>query len=319
MEPDTSSEPGELDTPRQPRWTRRQLLTAGLAGAAGIVVAGVAGVELISHGVLPGKQALDRLEGGCTVTSPKPQFAGVGHSVSGSFHSKARRRAVGYTIAWPPGAEPGTPLPLIVMLHGEGGDHTNALSGMRPNEAVALVIDGERLPPMALVTVDGGSGYWNPHPGDDPMAMVISELIPLCQGMNLGRAPQKIGTMGISMGGYGAILLAERYPDVIRAVAAISPAIWTSYGQAQDVNPASYASAADFDADDAVTHTAALAHTPVRVASGNDDPFHPGVLALARQLPKTSTVVLSNGCHTGPFFTSQEPPSLQYLGHHLTA
>jgi S-formylglutathione hydrolase FrmB len=308
--------PDERDTPQR-RWSRRKILTIGLGGAATIVIAGATGVELVSHGVLPGQQALHQLEGGCSVTSPKPQFADVGHSVSGSFHSRARRRAVGYTLAWPPGAAPGTPLPLIVMLHGEGGNHTDALSGLRPNEAVALVVDGHPLPPMAMVTVDGGSGYWNPHPDDDPMAMVVSELIPLCQGMNLGRAPQGIGTMGISMGGYGAILLAEKYPQLIRAVAAISPAVWTSYEQAHAVNPGAYASAADFTANDAVSHTAALSNTPVRVASGNDDPFHPGVAALAQQLPKTSTVVLSQGCHTGPFFNAQEPPSLQFLGQHL--
>ena len=224
-----------------------------------------------------------------------------------------------YTIGWPPGVAPGTPLPLIVMLHGEGGNHADASSDLQPNEAVALVVDGQAVPPMAMVTVDGGPGYWNPHPDDDPMAMVVSELIPLCQDMNLGRPPQKIGTMGISMGGYGAILLAEKYPDLIRAVAAISPAIWTSYEQAQAVNRLAYASAADFAANDAVTHTAALSNTPVRVASGNDDPFHPGVVALARQLPRTSTVVLSQGCHTGPFFNAQEPPSLQFLGRHLAA
>jgi enterochelin esterase-like enzyme len=307
------------EAPQRRRWSRRHILTAGLGTAAGIVIIGAAGFELVSHGVLPGQQELDQLEGGCSVASAKPRFSQPGHSLSGAFHSQARRRAVGYTIAWPPGATPGTPLPLIVMLHGEGGNHTDALSGMRPNEAVALVVDGHPLPPMAIVTVDGGSGYWNPHPDDDPMGMVISELIPLCQTMNLGQAPQKIGTMGISMGGYGAILLAEKYPELIRAVAAISPAIWTSYEQAQGVNPGAYASAADFAACDAVTHAAALSGTPVRVASGNDDPFHPGVVALAQQLPKSATVVLSQGCHTGPFFNAQEPPSLQFLGQHLTA
>jgi S-formylglutathione hydrolase FrmB len=35
--------------------------------------------------------------------------------------------------------------------------------------------------------------------------------------------------MGISMGGYGALAIAERYPRQVSAVAAISPAIWTSY------------------------------------------------------------------------------------------
>ena len=312
-----TNDSSELAAATPPRWTRRKILTLGLGSAAALVVAGAAGVELVSHGVLPGKQELDQLDGACSVASPPFRFSGVGHSESGSFYSQARRRTVGYTIAWPPGAAPGTPLPLVVMLHGYGDNHTNALSGLRPWEAVALVVDGRPLPPMAMVTVDGGGGYWNPHRHDDSMAMVISELIPMCQRMNLGRSPQKIGTMGISMGGYGALLLAERYPDLIRAVAAISPAIWTSYDEARTANPGAYATAADFVASDAVTHAGALAGTPVRVASGNDDPFHPGVVALTRSLPNSATVVVSAGCHTGPFFNAQEPPSLQFLGNHL--
>ena len=128
------------------------------------------------------------------------------------------------------------------MLHGYGANHSSALSGMTPVQAVALEIDGRPLPPMAMVTVDGGGGYWNPHPGDNPMAMVISELIPMCRGLNLGRSPARIGTMGISMGGYGALLFAEKYPELIRVVTAISPAIWTSYDQARAANPGAYAS-----------------------------------------------------------------------------
>ena len=111
---------------------------------------------------------------------------------------------------------------------------------------------------MALVTVDGGSGYWNPHPDDDPMAMVVDELIPMCQALGLGRGHRNIGTMGISMGGYGALLLAEKYPELIGAVAAISPAIWTSYTEAQAVNSGAYASAAAFSRNDVVTHADAL-------------------------------------------------------------
>ncbi|HEY2690146.1 MAG TPA: hypothetical protein VGJ50_17005, partial [Streptosporangiaceae bacterium] len=43
------------------------------------------------------------------------------------------------------------------------------------------------------------------------------------------------------------------------AVAAISPAVWTSYQQAKDANAGAYASAAAFAASNVVTHTAALA------------------------------------------------------------
>jgi enterochelin esterase-like enzyme len=312
---DDDSRETESRNPR--RFSRRHIITFGIGALAAVVVAGVAGVELISHGVLPGQQELDQIEGGCAVASPPLRFSGLGRSMSGSFYSQTRHRTVGYTVAWPPGVDIGTPLPLVIMLHGEGANHSNALTGMTPGEAVALEIAGRTLPPMAMVTVDGGDGYWNPHPEDNPMEMVVSELVPMCQRMNLGKPPQKIGAMGISMGGYGALLIAEKYPDLIRAVAAISPAIWTSYEQARAVNSAAYASAADFAEDDVVTHASALTDTPVRVASGNDDPFHPGVVALARALPDTAEVTFSQGCHTGSFFTAQEPPSLQFLGTHL--
>ncbi len=282
-----------------------------------VVVAGSTGFELVSHGVLPGKQRLDELDGACSVSHPPFTFAPLGPSLSGSFFSKARNRSVGYTLAYPPGHAPGAALPLIVMLHGFGGNHRTALADMSPAQAVALRVDGHPLTPMAMVTVDGGGGYWNPHPGDDPQAMVVDELIPLCRAHNLGRPPHRIGTMGISMGGYGALLLAERYPALISSVAAISPAIWTSYAEAQSANPGAYASAESFKAADAVTHAHSLDGSTVRVASGSDDPFHPGVQSLAEALPAGATVEISSGCHTGSFFASQEPPSLQFLGRHL--
>jgi hypothetical protein len=100
--------------------------------------------------------------------------------------------------------------------------------------------------------------------------------------------------------------------------AAISPAIWTSYAQAKAANSGAYASAADFTRDDVITHTAALAGKPVRVVSGNYDPFHSGVIALAKTLPAPATVQFSKGCHSSPFFAAQQHPSLAFLGDHLT-
>jgi len=150
------------------------------------------------------------------------------------------------------------------------------------------------------------------------MAMVVEELIPMCQKQGLGASPQKIGTMGISMGGYGAILLAEKYPSLISAVAAISPAIWTTYDEAKSANAGAYASLEAFASNDAITHVRALDGKPLRIATGSDDPFHPGVVAFAVAAPPSTTVIVSSGCHTDPFFISQEPPTLQFLGRHLT-
>ena len=303
--------------PDSVRISRRKVLGLGLAGVAAVGATGVFGIELVSHGVLPGKLELDELDGACSVASAPFAFSALGPSISGSFRSRARNCEVGYTIGYPPGHERGDPLPLVVMLHGYGANHSNALASLTPAEAVALRVDGKPLAPMALVTVDGGGGYWNPHPDDNPMAMVFDELIPMSQSIGLGRTPQRIGTMGISMGGYGALLFAEKYPDVIAAVAAISPAVWSTYAEAHGANAGAFASAADFAANDVITHAAALARTPVRVASGNDDPFHPGVELLVARLPHAAQVDLSPGCHTGPFFNAQEPPSLAFLAQHL--
>lgn len=273
--------------------------------------------ELVDHSVLPGHQKLITLLGDCDVAVPPASFGAVGPVESGNFFSRARNTTVGYTIAYPPGHAPGDRLPMVVVLHGYGGNHRDALAGMSLAQASALRVGGDALAPMALVAADGGGGYWNPHPGDDPMAMVVDELIPMCQGMGLGRPPQRIGTMGISMGGYGALLVAEKNPHLVAAVAAISPAIWTSYPEARSANAGAYASAEDFARDDAVTHARALDGIPVRIASGDDDPFHAGVEALARVLPPPSSVHFSKGCHTGSFFAAAEPPSLAFLARHL--
>ncbi len=310
--------------------SRRTVLKAGLGGLLGVTVAGAVGVELVNHGVLPGRGYLDSIDGACAVPAPRLSFAPTGPSFSGRFYSAARRRTVGFTLAYPPGHRPGSELPLIVALHAFGGDHNKVLTRMSLAQAVALRPDlrgvpGGRppgpalrpLPPMAIVAADGGNGYWNPHPGDDPLGMITGELIPRCRRKGLGRGSRKIGTLGISMGGYGAIHVAEKYPELIGAVAAIGPAIWTSYAQAQAVNPGAYASAAAFAAGDAVTHAGALASVPVRVASGTDDPFHPGVVALARVLPASAVVDISAGCHTSQFFLAQEPTSLAFLGEYL--
>jgi S-formylglutathione hydrolase FrmB len=125
--------------------------------------------------------------------------------------------------------------------------------------------------------------------------------------------------MGISMGGYGALAMAERYPGRFRAAAAISPAVWTTFNQAHAANAGAFASEEAFIANDVIANAARLAHTPTRVAVGVDDPFYPGVMKLIN-LPAPSgprVAVTSKGCHTSPFFLSQEPPSLAFLAFYL--
>jgi S-formylglutathione hydrolase FrmB len=63
--------------------------------------------------------------------------------------------------------------------------------------------------------------------------MITDELIPRLRTQGLGVGAKSVGIIGISMGGYGALLLTEKRRDVFSATAAISPAIWTSYEDAR--------------------------------------------------------------------------------------
>jgi hypothetical protein len=83
-------------------------------------------------------------------------------------------------------------------------------------------------------------------------------------------------------------------------------------------NAGAFASKEDFGSNDVVTHAHALSGLAVRVAGGLSDPFHPGVAALVSVLPPGSEIDVSTGCHDGAFFESQEGPSLDFLGRHLT-
>jgi pimeloyl-ACP methyl ester carboxylesterase len=299
------------------RISRRRALRLGVGALGSIAIAGVVCVELIDHGVLPGKSLLDSLDGACDVSVPALHVRSGSRSITGSFYSARRRRVVDYRVGYPPGFVRGDALPLIVMLHGDGATQLHAIAGLSPGDAVAMMVDGAPLRPMALVTVNDGSGYRHPHPDDDPMGMVIDELIPMLQRWGLGEEPGSLGIMGVSMGGYGALVMAECHPHLFAAVAAISPAIWTSYDQARAVNAGAFNNSAQFARYDAVTHAAELESIPVRIASGYSDPFHAGVVALADRLGVHAEVIFTGGCHDGPYFSSQLPSSLSFLSSHI--
>lgn len=243
---------------------------------------------------------------------------GSGPTIDSSFRSRARGQDVAYTISYPPGSRVGDRLPLVLALHGYTGSHVTPIGPTRPADLLTSTFHGRTLPAMAIAAVDGGDNYWHRHPGDDPMAMLLDEFLPLCRKHGLGvGVSRKIGLTGVSMGGYGALLLAEQHPELVAAIAVISPAVWTSYDASQNANPTAFTSAADFAANNVITHAAALRGIPLRLASGQQDPFHPYLESLVPALPADSTVHFPPGAHDSDFFGSQALPSLAFLGRHL--
>ena len=107
----------------------------------------------------------------------------------------------------PAGADPAG-LTVVLALHGSDSDATAMARLMAPAMAAARVTN------LAVVCADGGDTYWHAHTGgDDPVGMIVHEVLPRARAAGLRDGP--LGVIGASMGGYGALLLAERFGAVL--------------------------------------------------------------------------------------------------------
>jgi enterochelin esterase-like enzyme len=147
--------------------------------------------------------------------------------------------------------------------------------------------------------------------------MITEELLPLLR--ERGVHTRRIGLLGWSMGGYGALRLAgELGPERVGGVVAASPAIWS--------DPAD-ASASGFDDPDeyekysVVGHQEDLADIPVRIDVGTGDPFYRDVQdyvdALKDQRGPDDADVQSSfepGAHDPAYWRRMLPAELAFLG-----
>ena len=132
--------------------------------------------------------------------------------------------SVEYAVLLPPeyGAE--SRLPLCMFLMGGGGSRDN-LAAMTPffDELWA----SGALPPMVLATPSTGAlSYYLDHPDGSARweTLAARDLVDhLRDKYALGRGQAMTAIAGISMGGYGALKIAFRYPDQFGAVAALQP------------------------------------------------------------------------------------------------
>jgi enterochelin esterase-like enzyme len=268
--------------------TRRQALAGGVLGVA----AAAGGAALVQAGVLPGRYRLARVLGACDVGLP-PATVAPGPTRFGAFRSQRRGRTVGYGVAWPPGSGPGARLPVCLLLHAAAGDHRAPFDRLRMHHHLAEAVGARRVPPFALASADGGGSSWRPGGGDDPFGMLLEELLPLLAGLGLRTAAGAAGVAGWSMGGGGALRLAEAAPERLAAVVATSPAVAAT--------------------GEEVAGAARLRGLAVRVDCGETDPFADASRALAARLPQGAEVHLAKGCHDGVFWQRQAPAQLRFL------
>lgn len=286
--------------------TRRSLLVGGI----GVVAAG-ATAEAVNLDLLPGRTTMYRVLGLNGADGTIPDVDTV-PSVSGSFVSASRKgRTVGWTIAAPASD---TPLPVAVALHGYGDDHASFFGRELGWDRflAAHIADGGA--PFAIASIDGGNRYWHPRAdGDDPAAMVVDEFLPLIA--RRGFDTDRLALTGYSMGGFGALRLGGVLgASRVRAVSAISPALWTS---AADTARGAFDDAADFRANTVLGRQRALDGVAVRVDCGNGDGFAPAVHTYVDGFDAPPAGGFEPGAHTHGYWRRLAPQQLAFLARHL--
>jgi S-formylglutathione hydrolase FrmB len=288
--------------------SRRTLLLGGTAAAA--VVAGGAGVG-VEQGVLPGRPWVQDHLGLNGAAGVVPDVE-PGPVETGSFVSEHRLGAeTGWCVIRPPGAR--HDLPVVVALHGLGADHASLLGPAFGLDRYLAAAVAAGMAPYAIAAADGGRSYWHPRPdGEDAGAMVVDELLPLLA--DHGLRIERLGLIGWSMGGYGALRLGALLgPERVAGVVASSPAIWTD---PDDASSSGFEDADEYEEYSVVGHQADLAGIPVRIDCGTGDPFYRDVQDYVAGFPDDAEVTstFEPGAHDPAYWRRMLPDQLAFLG-----
>lgn len=138
-----------------------------------------------------------------------------------TFRSAALGREMPYRIVMPSSISAGQKLPVVYLLHGGGGgyrDWTNYSDVSKYAEAGLI-----------LVMPEGGSSYYTnsaEHPEDRYEDYIVKDMISEVESRYpaaSGRENRAI--VGVSMGGYGAVKIAMKHPELFVFAGGISAAV----------------------------------------------------------------------------------------------
>lgn len=148
-----------------------------------------------------------------------------------TMKSTVMGKDVHYTVYLPPDyATSARQYPVVYLLHGLSDNDTGWLQFGEVDRIANTAIASGDIPPMIIVMPDGGvSWYINNDRGDVRWEdMFVSEFIPYVENSyRIRKAKEYRGIAGLSMGGYGSLVLSMRHPELFAAVAAFSSGVFT--------------------------------------------------------------------------------------------
>jgi pimeloyl-ACP methyl ester carboxylesterase len=303
-----AARPDQPLDPDQGLISRRTLVVGGAAVAVAATVAAYGGdYELQRHPTLR-----SRLFGcGSTPAIPTSDYA----ISTGTIRSAAMGATIPWATAMPRDADQGAALPLIVALPGEGGRATDFATGVGlPGFATSA-----GLRACFVSCGDVASTYYHPRAdGTNYFGFVVDELVPEIErrtGAGGGRSRRAV--YGWSMGGFGALLVAQQRPGLVCAAVGSSPAAFASYHAAVTGHPDTFDSAADWERWGLWEQVPSMGRVAVLVDCGDADPFAPTARQLLRRIPGAGGAI-GAGCHDTGFWRRAAPGQIRFLADRLS-
>ena len=176
------------------------------------------------------------------IVAPAQDAVPMGQVLEGlKLQSPLLGREVKFAVYLPPDYAASTRrYPVVYLLHGYSDDESGWIQFGEVQMAADRAIAAREIPPMIIVMPDGGvAWYMNDYQGKVRWEdMFVQEFIPLIDKTYRTRAAREFrGVSGLSMGGWGSLLLSMRHPDLFAACAAFSAAVWTEEEAAAMAGP----------------------------------------------------------------------------------
>ena len=144
-----------------------------------------------------------------------------------AFQSKLLGREIRYGVYLPPSYanSPAKKYPVLYFLHGLFEDETRWSSRGGTDQIMDRMIAEGKIGEFIVAIPNGATSFWvNTRDGKEKWEdMILTEFIPMIESnyrVNTSRSSR--GISGTSMGGYGALEIAMKHPDLFGSVSSHS-------------------------------------------------------------------------------------------------
>ena len=261
----------------------------------------------------------------------------AGDVVLETFRSEALGRDYKYTVYLPDSyKKDDKKYPILYLLHGAGGDENEWLAKGGLRETMDAMIARRLIKPMVVIMPGHTAAWWVDGAKEKGETALIKEVMPHAEAkyrIDAVRSNRLIA--GLSAGGFGALNLIMKYPQMFAASALLSPAVYDPVppGHSSAIRQPPFQKDAKFDVDlwkslNYVSHIEGYKKSgvivPLYINTGDHDTFsiafHAATLfeRLRLHQPEAIELRVVNGDHEWMVWRDTLADALQFMTAYIS-